>query len=117
MASQPDFSDMEQSPTTPLQRSLYEQQAYAKTQLERMQRIKKHKLAIVEDLKSYPDHENDHSYQNAMDELQNIENSLTIAVSDFDSVPVCTTPGFPFQDLAPAKTSNFYPKKLACSFS
>ncbi|GFR13539.1 hypothetical protein TNCT_712611 [Trichonephila clavata] len=90
MASQPDSLGMEQSPikspNSPLQRFLCEQQAYAKTQLERMRRIKKHKLAIVEELKSYSDHEGDNFYLNTVEELQDLENSLTIAVSDFDSL-------------------------------
>ncbi|GFQ95941.1 hypothetical protein TNCT_710571 [Trichonephila clavata] len=75
-----------------------------------MRRIKIHKLAIVEELKSYPDHEDDHFYQNAVEELQDIENSLTIAMRDFDSFPVCTTSDCPFHDLLPAKTPISTPK-------
>ncbi|GFQ95491.1 hypothetical protein TNCT_22101 [Trichonephila clavata] len=75
-----------------------------------MSRIRLHKMAIVEELKSYPDHEEDHFYQNAMEELQDIENSLSIAVSDLDSFPVCNTPGCPFHDLPPNKTPTSTPK-------
>ncbi|GFQ98365.1 hypothetical protein TNCT_60421 [Trichonephila clavata] len=59
MASGQNLSDMEQSPikspTSPIQRSTCEQQEYAKSQIERMIRIKSYKLTIVEDLKKYPD--------------------------------------------------------------
>ncbi|GFR09912.1 hypothetical protein TNCT_724091 [Trichonephila clavata] len=46
-----------------------------------MIRIQSYKLTIVEDLKKYPDYEEDHFYQNALMELQDIENSMQLAVS------------------------------------
>ncbi|GFQ89522.1 hypothetical protein TNCT_4661 [Trichonephila clavata] len=77
-----------------------------------MKRIKNHKLAIVEQLKSYTDHEDGHFYQNTVEELRDIENSLTLAVSDFDSFPTGTTPGCPYHDLPPppSKTPIFISK-------
>ncbi|GFQ93137.1 hypothetical protein TNCT_270921 [Trichonephila clavata] len=84
MVSGQNISDMEQStiksPTSPIQRSTCEQQAYAKSQIERMIRIQSYKLAIVEDLKKYPDYEEDHFYQNALMELQDIENFMQLAI-------------------------------------
>ncbi|GFR20198.1 hypothetical protein TNCT_418691 [Trichonephila clavata] len=114
MASGQNLSDMEQSPikspTSAVQRSTCEQQAYAKSQIERMIRIQSYKLAIVEDLKKYPDYEEDHFYQNALMELQDIENSMQLAVSDFDSFPSCTTPGCSFHDLPPTTSPFTTPK-------
>ncbi|GFR09644.1 hypothetical protein TNCT_459091 [Trichonephila clavata] len=61
MASGQNLLDMEQSPikspSSPIQRSTCEQQAYAKSQIERMIRIQTYKIAIVEDLRKYPDYE------------------------------------------------------------
>ncbi|GFY15415.1 hypothetical protein TNCV_1572261 [Trichonephila clavipes] len=115
MASREDLSDMEltnspaKSPTPPLQPSLCEQRNYVKMQAERMQKIKKHKLAIFEDLSSYPGHEEDF-YQNALEELQDIENSLKIAAKDCDSFPSCTTPGCSHYDSPLVKTQLSTPK-------
>ncbi|GFQ82894.1 hypothetical protein TNCT_194511 [Trichonephila clavata] len=120
MASGQNLSDMEQSPirspTSPIQRSTCEQQAYAKSQIERMIRIQSYKLAIVEDLKKYPHYEEDHFYQNAFMELQDIENSMQPAMSDFDSFSSCTTPGCPFHDLPPTLQAHLQPKKFAKCF-
>ncbi|GFQ94253.1 hypothetical protein TNCT_2891 [Trichonephila clavata] len=103
------------SPTSPLQRSQCEQQANAKTLVERMRRIKIHKLAIIKELKSYPDHEDGHFYQNAVEELQEIENSLSIAVSDFDSFMYVIPMAALFMTYPQLKL-RFLPLKLACSF-
>ncbi|GFQ89999.1 hypothetical protein TNCT_89761 [Trichonephila clavata] len=43
-------------------------------------------------------------------ELQDIENSMQLAVSDFDSFPSCTTPGCSFHDLPPTTSPFTTPK-------
>ncbi|GFR20366.1 hypothetical protein TNCT_126501 [Trichonephila clavata] len=120
MASGLNHSDMEQtpikSPTSPIQRSTCDQQAYAKSQLELLKGIRMYKLAIVENLKKYPDHEEDHLYQNAVVKLQDIEKSLKIAVRDFDSFSSCITSGAPFHDF-PLTTSPFITPKICQLFS
>ncbi|GFR16988.1 hypothetical protein TNCT_10051 [Trichonephila clavata] len=75
-----------------------------------MIRIQSYKLAIVEDLKKYPDYEEDHFYQNALMVLQDIENSMQLAVTDFDSFPSCSTPDCPFHDLPPTTSPFTTPK-------
>ncbi|GFQ86494.1 hypothetical protein TNCT_131501 [Trichonephila clavata] len=68
----------------------YEQLQLNKAQLSKMVTFRKHKLARIQELQAMPDHHpEDPFYSRAAAELQEIEETIQLAVSDIDSFPPC----------------------------
>ncbi|GFY62410.1 hypothetical protein TNIN_65511 [Trichonephila inaurata madagascariensis] len=104
---------------TPLLLSACEQILQNKAQLQKMETFKKCKIACISELKAMPDHHPDEPfYRRATSELQEIEESINLAVSDIASFPPCTTPGCPHHEsvskiLTPINSPNVTPTKSA----
>ncbi|GFY78423.1 hypothetical protein TNIN_264641 [Trichonephila inaurata madagascariensis] len=85
--------------STPSLLSACEQILQNKAQLQKMETFKKYKTACISELKAMPDHHPDEPfYRRATSELQEIEESINLAVSDIASFPPCTTPGCPHHE-------------------
>ncbi|GFX25892.1 hypothetical protein TNCV_2640341 [Trichonephila clavipes] len=79
-----------------------EQLKFNKAQLAKMEAFRKCKQACVDTLKQMPDHYPDEPfYQRALTELQDIEETMAVAVSDIDSYDPCTIPGCPHHEITP----------------
>ncbi|GFX75391.1 hypothetical protein TNCV_1724051 [Trichonephila clavipes] len=64
-----------------------------------METFKKFKLACIAELQDMPDHHPDEPfYKRAVSELQEIEETINLAVSDLTSFPPCVSPGCPHHD-------------------
>ncbi|GFR07933.1 hypothetical protein TNCT_210131 [Trichonephila clavata] len=91
--------DLSKSPRwtpTPPPLSPCEQLQLNKAQLSKMVTFRKHKLACIQELQAMPDHHPEHPfYARAAAELQEIEETIQLAVSDIDSFPLCDTPWLP----------------------
>ncbi|GFX26712.1 hypothetical protein TNCV_1838871 [Trichonephila clavipes] len=86
------------TPTPPLL-SACEQILQNKAQLQKMETFKKFKLACIAELQDMPDHHPDEPfYKRAVLELQEIEETINLAVSDLASFPPCVSPGCPHHD-------------------
>ncbi|GFR17732.1 hypothetical protein TNCT_409811 [Trichonephila clavata] len=84
----------------------YEQLQLNKAQLSKMVTFRKHKLARIQELQVTPDHHpEDPFYSRAAAELQEIEETIQLAVSDIDSFPPCDTPGCPHHENTSPPTS------------
>ncbi|GFR23214.1 hypothetical protein TNCT_518431 [Trichonephila clavata] len=70
-----------------------------------METFRKCKPSWVEALKNMPDHYPEEPfYARALSELQEIEETMALAVSDIDSFPPCTTPGCPRHEKTPVSS-------------
>ncbi|GFV49205.1 nucleic-acid-binding protein from transposon X-element [Trichonephila clavipes] len=77
-----------------------EQLKFNKAQLAKMEAFRKCKQACVDALKQMPDHYPDEPfYQRALMELQDIQETMAVAVSDIDSYDSCTIPGCPHHEI------------------
>ncbi|GFX02459.1 PRE_C2HC domain-containing protein [Trichonephila clavipes] len=86
------------TPTPPLF-SACEQILQNKAQLQKMETFKKFKLACISELQAMPDHHPDEPfYRRAVSELQEIEETINLAVSDLASFPLCVSPGCPHHE-------------------
>ncbi|GFY78894.1 hypothetical protein TNIN_86801 [Trichonephila inaurata madagascariensis] len=84
------------------QLSTCEQLKYNKAQLAKMETIRKCQQTCVDSLRQMPDHYPEEPfYTRALTELQEIEETMALAVSDIDSLPPCTTPGCPHHEKTP----------------
>ncbi|GFU16727.1 nucleic-acid-binding protein from transposon X-element [Trichonephila clavipes] len=64
-----------------------------------METFKKFKLTCIAELQEMPDHHPDEPfYKRAVSELQEIEETINLAVSDLVSFPPCVSPGYPHHD-------------------
>ncbi|GFW54247.1 hypothetical protein TNCV_1560251 [Trichonephila clavipes] len=80
------------TPTPPLL-SACEQILQNKAQLQKMKTFKKFKLACIAELQEMPDHHPDEPfYKRAVSELQEIEDTINLAVSDLASFPLLVFP-------------------------
>ncbi|GFR31829.1 hypothetical protein TNCT_638031 [Trichonephila clavata] len=94
------------TPPPPNQISPCEQLKFNRAQLTKMETFRKCKQACVEALKNMPDHyPEDLFYARALSELQEIEETMALAVSDIDSFPPCSTPGCPHHEKTPVVNS------------
>ncbi|GFU30832.1 nucleic-acid-binding protein from transposon X-element [Trichonephila clavipes] len=85
---------------------------YNKAQLAKMETFRKCKQACVDALKQMPDHYPEEPFfVRALTELQEIEETISMAVSDIDSYDPCTIPGCPHHE----KTPHNSPSKLTQS--
>ncbi|GFT87211.1 hypothetical protein TNCV_3543751 [Trichonephila clavipes] len=76
-----------------------EQLKYSKAQLAKMETFRRCKQACVDALMMMPDHHPDEPfYVRAVTELQDIEEAMTLAVSDIDSFEPCIIPGCPHHE-------------------
>ncbi|GFY08592.1 hypothetical protein TNCV_810251 [Trichonephila clavipes] len=67
-----------------------------------MEAFRKCKQACVDTLRQMPDHYPDEPfYRRALTELQDIEETMAVAVSDIDSYDPCTIPGCPHHEKTP----------------
>ncbi|GFY41383.1 hypothetical protein TNIN_399241 [Trichonephila inaurata madagascariensis] len=67
-----------------------------------METIRKCQQTCVDSLRQMPDHYPEEPfYTRALTELQEIEETMALAVSDIDSLPPCTTPGCPHHEKTP----------------
>ncbi|GFW47782.1 integrase catalytic domain-containing protein [Trichonephila clavipes] len=79
-----------------------EQLKFNKAQLAKVEAFRKCKQACVDTLKQMSDHYPDEPfYQRALTELQDIEETMAVAVSDIDSYDLCTIPGCPHHEITP----------------
>ncbi|GFX41718.1 nucleic-acid-binding protein from transposon X-element [Trichonephila clavipes] len=86
------------TPTPPLL-SACEQILQNKAQLQKMETFKKFKLACIAELQAMPDHHPDEPfYKRAVSELEEVEETINLAVSDLASFPPCVSPGCPHHD-------------------
>ncbi|GFU16755.1 hypothetical protein TNCV_4188651 [Trichonephila clavipes] len=92
----------QRSPSPQSQLTPCEQLKYNKAQLAKMETFRKCKQACVDALKQMPDHYPEEPFfVRALTELQEIEESISIAVSDIDSFDPCTIPGCPHHERTP----------------
>ncbi|GFX27018.1 nucleic-acid-binding protein from transposon X-element [Trichonephila clavipes] len=100
------------SPSPQSQLTPCEQLKYNKAQLAKMETFRKCKQACVDALKQMPDHYPEEPFfVRALTELQEIEETISMAVSDIDSYDPCTIPGCPHHE----KTPHNSPSKLTQS--
>ncbi|GFT21952.1 PRE_C2HC domain-containing protein [Trichonephila clavipes] len=86
------------TPTPPLL-SACEQILQNKAQLQKMETFKKFKLDCIAELQAMPDHHPDEPfYRRAVSELQEVEETINLAVSDLASFPPSVSPGCPHHD-------------------
>ncbi|GFX10478.1 nucleic-acid-binding protein from transposon X-element [Trichonephila clavipes] len=86
------------TPTPPLLLAC-EQILQNTAQLQKMETFKKFKLACIAELQDMPDHHSDEPfYKRSVSELQEIEETINLAVSDLASFPPCVSPGCPHHD-------------------
>ncbi|GFW70590.1 PRE_C2HC domain-containing protein [Trichonephila clavipes] len=79
-----------------------EQLKFNKAQLAKMETFRRCKQACVDALMMMPDHHPDEPfYVRALTELQDIEETMALAVSDIDSFEPCIIPGCPHHEKAP----------------
>ncbi|GFQ94170.1 uncharacterized protein TNCT_484211 [Trichonephila clavata] len=89
-------------PPSPNQISPCEQLKFNRAQLAKMETFIKCKQACVETLNNMPDHNPEEPfYARAFSELQEIEETMALAVSDIDTFPPCSTPGCPHNEKNP----------------
>ncbi|GFT33370.1 hypothetical protein TNCV_859161 [Trichonephila clavipes] len=70
-----------------------------------MEAFRKCKQACVDALRQMPDHCPDEPfYRRALTELQDIEETMAIAVGDIDSYDPCTIPGCPHHEKTPSNS-------------
>ncbi|GFX02805.1 hypothetical protein TNCV_4437871 [Trichonephila clavipes] len=70
-----------------------------------MEAFRKCEQACVDTLRQMPDHYPDEPfYRRALTELQDIEETMAIAVSDIDSYDPCTIPGCPHHEKTPSNS-------------
>ncbi|GFT14933.1 nucleic-acid-binding protein from transposon X-element [Trichonephila clavipes] len=82
-----------------------EQLKFNKAQLAKMEAFRKCKQACVDTLRQMPDHYLDEPfYVRALTELQDIEETMALAVSDIDSYDPCTIPGCPLHKKTPTSS-------------
>ncbi|GFS45005.1 hypothetical protein TNIN_141971 [Trichonephila inaurata madagascariensis] len=87
------------------QLSTCEQLKYNKAQLAKMETIRRCQQTCVDSLRQMPDHYPEEPfYTRALTELQEIEETMAVAVSDIDSFPPCTTPGCPHHEKNPVNS-------------
>ncbi|GFW08204.1 hypothetical protein TNCV_956351 [Trichonephila clavipes] len=92
------IDSLRRTPTPPLL-SACEQILQNKAQLQKMETFKKFKLACISELQAMPDHHPDEPfYRRAVSELQEIEETINLAVSDLASFPPCVSPGCSHHD-------------------
>ncbi|GFX81938.1 hypothetical protein TNCV_2571372 [Trichonephila clavipes] len=111
MANLPTDMELEQADTqrnsnrtpSPLpQLTPCEQLKYNKAQLAKMQTFRRCKQACVDALMMMPDHYPEEPfYVRALTELQDIEETMALAVSDIDSFKPCNIPGCPHHEKTP----------------
>ncbi|GFX73271.1 hypothetical protein TNCV_3537941 [Trichonephila clavipes] len=90
------------SPSPQSQLTPCEQLKYYKAQLAKMETFRKFKQACVDSLKQMPDHYPEEPFfVRALTELQEIEETMAIVVSDIDSFDPCNIPGFPHHERTP----------------
>ncbi|GFU47415.1 nucleic-acid-binding protein from transposon X-element [Trichonephila clavipes] len=100
------------SPSPQSQLTPCEQLKYNKAQLAKMETFRKCKQACVDALKMMPDHYPEEPFfVRALTELQEIGETISMAVSDIDSYDPCTIPGCPHHE----KTPHNSPSKLTQS--
>ncbi|GFT15612.1 nucleic-acid-binding protein from transposon X-element [Trichonephila clavipes] len=92
-----------------------EQLKFNRAQLAKIEAFRKCKQACVDTLKQMPDHYPDEPfYQRALTELQDIEATMAVALSDIDSYDPCTIPGCPHHEItllnSPIKFNQTIPK-------
>ncbi|GFV26570.1 nucleic-acid-binding protein from transposon X-element [Trichonephila clavipes] len=93
-----DLIDSPRRTPTPPPLSACEQILQNKAQLQKMT-FKKFKLACIAELQAMPDHHPDEPfYRRAVSELQEVEETINLAVSDLASFPPCVSPGCPHHD-------------------
>ncbi|GFU65831.1 nucleic-acid-binding protein from transposon X-element [Trichonephila clavipes] len=94
-----DLIDSPRRTPTPPPLSACEQILQNKAQLQKMETFKKFKLACIAELQAMPDHHPDEPfYRRAVSELQEVEETINLAVSDLASFPPCVSPGCPHHD-------------------
>ncbi|GFX79003.1 hypothetical protein TNCV_3912901 [Trichonephila clavipes] len=94
-----DLIDSPRRTPTPPPLSACEQILQTKAQLQKMETFKKFKLACIAELQAMPDHHPDEPfYRRAVSELQEVEETINLAVSDLASFPPCVSPGCPHHD-------------------
>ncbi|GFY48231.1 hypothetical protein TNIN_391881 [Trichonephila inaurata madagascariensis] len=70
-----------------------------------METIRRCQQTCVDSLRQMPDHYPEEPfYTRALTELQEIEETMAVAVSDIDSFPPCTTPGCPHHEKNPVNS-------------
>ncbi|GFR02633.1 hypothetical protein TNCT_626121 [Trichonephila clavata] len=93
------------TPPPPNQISPCAQLKFNRAQLTKMETFRKCKQACVEALENMPDHYPEEPfYARALSELQEIEETMALAVSDIDSFPPCSTPGCPHHEKTPVSS-------------
>ncbi|GFY31505.1 hypothetical protein TNCV_4693491 [Trichonephila clavipes] len=79
-----------------------EQLKYHKAQLAKMETFRRCKQACVDALMMMPDHYPEEPfYVRALTELQDVEETMALAVSDIDSFEPCYIPGCPHHEKNP----------------
>ncbi|GFT62922.1 hypothetical protein TNCV_1607241 [Trichonephila clavipes] len=79
-----------------------EQLEYNKAQLAKMETFRRCKQACVDALMMMPDHYPEEPfYVRALTELQDVEETMALAVSDIDSFEPCNIPGCPHHEKTP----------------
>ncbi|GFX15636.1 hypothetical protein TNCV_2131221 [Trichonephila clavipes] len=79
-----------------------EQLKYNKAQLAKMETLRRYKQACVDALMMMPDHYPEEPfYVRALTELQDVEETMALAVSDIDSFEPCNIPGCPHHENPP----------------
>ncbi|GFW18049.1 hypothetical protein TNCV_2281531 [Trichonephila clavipes] len=114
MANLPTVMELEQvstqrtlsrTPSPQSQLTPCEQLKFNKAQLAKMEVFRKCKQTCVDTLRQMPDHYPDEPfYRRALTELQDIEETMAIAVSDIDSYDPCTIPGCSHHEKAPSNS-------------
>ncbi|GFX53391.1 hypothetical protein TNCV_2946301 [Trichonephila clavipes] len=95
------------SPSPQSQLTPCEQRKYNKAQLVKMETFRKFKQACVDALRQMPDHFSEEPFfVRAPTELQEIEETMAIAVSDIDSFDPCNIPGCPHHENTPQNSPN-----------
>ncbi|GFW52963.1 probable RNA-directed DNA polymerase from transposon X-element [Trichonephila clavipes] len=96
---------LSRTPSPQQQLTPCEQLKFNKAQLAKMEAFRKCKQACVDALKQMPDHYPDEPfYQRALMELQDIQETMAVAVSDIDSYDPCTIPGCPHHEITQPKS-------------
>ncbi|GFY41849.1 hypothetical protein TNIN_478811 [Trichonephila inaurata madagascariensis] len=89
-----------------------EQLKFNKAQLAKMETSRKCKQACVDALQQMPDHYPEEPFfVRALTELQDVEETMAIVISDIDSYDLCTIPGCPQHEKKPINS----PTKLTQS--
>ncbi|GFX46358.1 hypothetical protein TNCV_238201 [Trichonephila clavipes] len=97
-----------------------EQLKYNKAQLAKMETFRRCKQACVDALMMMPDHYPEEPfYVRPLTELQDVEETMALAVSDIDSFEPCNIPGCPHYemilDIPDNEEINLSPNKFALS--